>query len=162
MGISIFVFALKCLNYNVSYNYNWLNLYLLSYFAISVLISVFIVYFYGPITNQRYIFFLKCFLKFVSVIFIYMGLDNIEIFIKFFSFIFVIKSIILLKNIIFTFYEKFRNKLFPKKRRLLTRDEYATQAKDYTDQKLKELKNFCKSTQCDSWKIIESLNSPQR
>ena len=101
-------------------------------------------------------------MKFVSVFFIYMGINNNEIFITLFLFIFILKIIILSKKIIFTLYEKFCNKLFPKKRRLLSEDEYAKQAKDYTQQKLKELKIYCKSTECDSWKIIESLNSPQR
>ena len=87
-----------------------------------------------------------------------MGLKNKEIFLTYFSIIAVFKIITVLKNIILKFYYK----LFPKKRRLLTEDEYTAQAIYYTRDKLRELKNFCKSTECDSWKIIDSLSSPKR
>ncbi len=87
-----------------------------------------------------------------------MGLKNKEIFLTSFSIIAVFKIITVLKNIILKFYYK----LFPKKRRLLTEDEYSAQAIYYTRDKLRELKNFCKSKECDSWKIIDSLSNPKR
>ena len=66
------------------------------------------------------------------------------------------------KNKVFKLYKKLSHKIVPKSRRLLTSQEYTAQANHFTRQKLKELKSYCLSTECDSWKIIDSLENPQR
>ena len=53
-------------------------------------------------------------------------------------------------------------KLFPPKRRLLTIEEYNREAQDYTAKALTELKEFCKSPDCNSWKVLSRLKKPDR
>ncbi len=56
----------------------------------------------------------------------------------------------------------FSYKFFPPKRRLLTSEEYAKEAQDYTAKALNELKEFCKSPDCNSWKVMSKLKKPDR
>jgi hypothetical protein len=44
----------------------------------------------------------------------------------------------------------------------LTQEEFAREADEYTQQALKDLKDYCKSPECDKWKTISRLKSPDR
>lgn len=56
----------------------------------------------------------------------------------------------------------FRYKLFPPKVRLLTEDEYIRQGSIETTKELEKLRDYCRSPQCQAWKIISKLKTPQR
>ena len=45
---------------------------------------------------------------------------------------------------------------------MLTQEEYATQAQEFTQQELRKLKEYCKSPECDKWKTVSRLKSPDR
>ncbi|ESP03086.1 hypothetical protein LOTGIDRAFT_110793, partial [Lottia gigantea] len=51
---------------------------------------------------------------------------------------------------------------FPVKRRLLTEDEYLEMKERETEKALEELREYCKSPKCDSWKVISRIKSPSR
>ena len=55
-----------------------------------------------------------------------------------------------------------RYRFFPPTRRLLTEEEYIQEGQDYTAKALKELSEYCHSPDCDSWKVISRLKSPDR
>jgi hypothetical protein len=44
----------------------------------------------------------------------------------------------------------------------LSQEEYAQQANDFTQKALAELKEYCKSPECDKWKVISRIKSPER
>lgn len=59
----------------------------------------------------------------------------------------------------------FYSKLFPKsklKPQLLSEDEYIQQALIETPKALEELRKYCQSPNCDSWKIISKLHDPKK
>lgn len=55
-----------------------------------------------------------------------------------------------------------RRRRFPPKVRRLTEEEYIQQGNFETRKALEELRNFCHSPQCDAWKTVSRLRSPQR
>ena len=55
-----------------------------------------------------------------------------------------------------------RRKKFPTKRKLLTEEEYLQQANEETRKALEELRNYCRSPDCNAWKTISRLDSPSR
>jgi hypothetical protein len=52
--------------------------------------------------------------------------------------------------------------MFPKKRKLLTQEEYVKEGNEYTLKALQELKNYCSSPDCNTWKIVSRIKSPER
>jgi hypothetical protein len=44
----------------------------------------------------------------------------------------------------------------------LTQEEYAQEANDYTQKALEELKQYCKSPQCNTWRVVSRVKSPDR
>jgi hypothetical protein len=54
------------------------------------------------------------------------------------------------------------DKLFPAKRRLLSQEEYYQEGQEYTAQALKDLKEYCKSPDCNAWKIISRVKNPEK
>ena len=41
-------------------------------------------------------------------------------------------------------------------------DEYNREAHDFTEKALKDLKEFCKSPDCNTWKVMSRLRKPDR
>lgn len=154
------MFVSKWMYYNFQDLGDSFKLYLFAYFAFSCIISTIFVYSNGPITNPRYINIIEWLLKFVSISFIYMGITNKNIFIAFIIGFCVVNFSYKLKNL--TIVNKLTNKWFPSKRKLLTRDEYNAEADEFTQKQLKELQNFCRSPECNSWRIISRLKSPDK
>lgn len=64
---------------------------------------------------------------------------------------------------IFLFYFFYR--LLPKskpKLKLLSEDEYIQQALIETPRALEELRKYCQSPNCDSWKVVSKLHDPKK
>lgn len=56
-------------------------------------------------------------------------------------------------------------RLLPKKKptiRLLTEEEYIQQALIETPKALEELRKYCSSPDCDSWKFVKKLHDPKK
>lgn len=159
-GTSAFMFVSKWMYYNFQDLGDSFKLYLFAYFAFSCIISTIFVYSNGPITNPRYINIIEWLLKFASISFIYMGITNKNIFISFIIGFCIVNFSSKLKNL--TFVNKLSHKLFPTKRKLLSRDEYNAEADEFTRKQLTELQKFCRSPECNSWRIISRLKSPDK
>lgn len=46
--------------------------------------------------------------------------------------------------------------------RLLSREEYEKQGQEETQKALEELREYCRSPNCDAWKTISRMKSPSR
>ena len=58
---------------------------------------------------------------------------------------------------------EFQQKVYFKpKIKLLSEDEYLDQSRIETEKALKNLREFCQSPKCNSWKIASRLDSPTR
>ena len=44
----------------------------------------------------------------------------------------------------------------------MTIDEYNREAHDFTEKALKDLKEYCKSPDCNTWKVMSRLKRPDR
>ncbi|VDP06349.1 unnamed protein product [Soboliphyme baturini] len=53
-----------------------------------------------------------------------------------------------------------KHRLFPEKYRFLTKDEYEQQGVVETERALNDLRIFCRSPGCDSWKLVSRLRTP--
>ncbi|CAJ0597409.1 unnamed protein product [Cylicocyclus nassatus] len=56
----------------------------------------------------------------------------------------------------------FWRKLFPPRRRLLTREEYEKEGRETTKRELEKLRQYCRSPDADVWKITSKVNDPRR
>lgn len=163
-GTSAFMFVSRWMYFNFQELGDSFKLYLFAYFAFSCIISTIFVYSNGPITNPRYINVIEWLLKFASISFIYMGVTNKNIFISFIigfcvvSFSSKLTTILMNLKIV----KKLSYKWFPAKRKLLSKDEYNEEADEFTRKQLKELQNYCRSPECNSWRIISRLKSPDK
>lgn len=163
-GSSIFLFSVQWIYFNIKTVLETFQMYIIAYFCLSVLISFLFLYYRGPITNPKTFKIIEVFLKAISTILFYMGIAIKEIFASLVIAIILgyiimycstkLKSLSVLRNI--------RYRLFPPVRKLLTEEEYIREGHDYTIKALKELGEYCNSPQCDSWKTISRLKSPER
>lgn len=159
-GTSTFMFIAKWLYFNFQEMTDTVKLCLIGYFALSGLISMVFIYIQGPVTNPRHLKVIEYTLRFLALVFIYLGCSFKEIFLSLFAG-FVLSNLAY-KIMNMTFVKKVNLMLFPVKRKLLTQDEYMREADEYTQQQLRELQKYCRSPDCNSWRIITRLKSPER
>ena len=50
----------------------------------------------------------------------------------------------------------------PPVRKLFTQEEYEEEVRRETEKALSDLRGFCSSPNCDSWKVISRLRDPKR
>ncbi|XP_025204616.1 nuclear envelope integral membrane protein 1 [Melanaphis sacchari] len=129
--------------------------YILGYIVFSMLVSFVVCYRYGPVTNPRSIDLIRWTLQVIGLSLVILCSFHLE------AMVFVnILSIIL-------YYTKFSLPfgLLPKnkpKPRLLSEDEYVQQSLIETPKALEELRKYCKSPNCDSWKVVSRLRDPKK
>lgn len=160
------------------------KLYIFGYIAVAVLFSAIYFYLRGPISNPRAINLIELLLKLISFILLYSSISYKELSISLVigfalanlalksKFNFTLVSKIKFVRFLFIFHQrkhflkpKFlfkREKYFPTPRKLLSQDEYTREGIDYTQKALKELKEFCQSPECNSWKIVSRLKNPEK
>ncbi|OWF35332.1 nuclear envelope integral membrane protein 1-like [Mizuhopecten yessoensis] len=133
--------------------------YILGYVILAGLISFCACYRYGPVTDTRSLNLIQWFIQLVSLILIYHGTQLPELS------VIIIVHLLALYNIPkgwymnrFTYYLRF--KFFTSKRKFLTEDEYIKQTNEETTKALEELRSFCQSPKCDTWKVVSHLSTP--
>ncbi|XP_034934243.1 nuclear envelope integral membrane protein 1a [Chelonus insularis] len=133
--------------------------YVIGYFLLSSLISFLICYRIGPVTNTRTKQIIQWFLQVSGMVMIY------------FSSYFREASIglcilcILIYNFPTVMYHRSKNywrKMFPKRQKLLTEDEYRIQTMIETSKALGGLQAYCSSPESNPWKIVMRLKDPVR
>ncbi len=136
----------------------FLKLYLVCIFSTSLVL----VYAVGPIKNHRIILSIKYFLKLASFYFIVNGVSDLNTFISLVVIVLTFNLLFYLTNC--EIFENINERIWQHicLRKFLTMEEYTNEADVYTKLKLDELKSFCLSNECDSWKIISKLKRPRR
>ncbi|KAL5243648.1 hypothetical protein ACI65C_011058 [Semiaphis heraclei] len=129
--------------------------YILGYIVFSMLASFVVCYRYGPVTNPRSIDLIRWTLQLI-------GLALVT------SCSFHLEAMVLVDILcIILYYTKFSLPfgLLPKnkpKLRLLSEDEYIQQALIETPKALDELRKYCNSPDCDTWKVVNRLHNPKK
>lgn len=163
-GTSAFMFLARWTLYNFLQLTESSKLYIFTYFAISATISFVFVYTQGPVTNPKYLDVIDGALKIFSLGLIYASVSYKEIFFAFLigftvvTLLFKIRNTNLMNKLI----NMLSCKFFQKKRKLLTQEEYNQEADDYTQKALRDLQKYCQSPECNSWRIISRLQSPDK
>ncbi|CAL1533159.1 unnamed protein product [Lymnaea stagnalis] len=132
---------------------------LISYVIVAGLVSFAVVYRYGPVTNSRTLDLVKWCLQGLGLVLIYHGTQISEMSI---AIIILVFSIYFLPKGFFVWLKRFRYRFFPPKTRLLTEEEYYLEGEIETKKALEELREYCRSPNCDAWKTVSRLNSPNR
>ncbi|RNA37485.1 transmembrane protein -like [Brachionus plicatilis] len=160
-GSSFFLYLVRWVYFNFKNLTESFQLYILLYLFTAGVISAAYCYYRGPVKNERGINIINLILKFLSMILIYLGASNnqfsISLIISFLIVNFVYKCRYF-KN--FALINQIKFKYFPEKRRLLTQDEFIRQGEEYTIKALNELRDFCRSPECDAWKTIRKISQP--
>ncbi len=159
-GSSIFVFITKYIYYNYKEITETFQIYLIGYFITSALISFTFIYSQVPVSNPRFLKIIEWILKLLSLVCIYMGISYKELFIALILGFSIVNLGFKINST--KFVEKLNFKFFPQKRRLLTQEEYNKQGQEFTLKALNDLKQFCQSPDCNSWKIVTRLKNPER
>ncbi|KAK3106637.1 hypothetical protein FSP39_024173 [Pinctada imbricata] len=127
------------------------------------LISFAVCYKFGPVTDQRSLSLIQWTLQLIGLIMIYNGTQIREFSIA------IIVTLLTLYNLRMPrvvahsrCFIYLRYKLFPPKIRLLTEEEYQEQGIVETKKALDQLREFCRSPDCDPWKTISRLKDPSR
>ncbi|XP_045209665.1 nuclear envelope integral membrane protein 1-like isoform X2 [Mercenaria mercenaria] len=138
---------------------NWQ--YFLGYVITVGILSFAVVYRYGPVTDERSLSLIQWFLQLVGLVLVYNSTQIREVSI----------ALILILLAIYNFprrlllNERSKNwwyRFFPPKIKLLTEEEYIIQGNLETKRELDKLRDYCRSPDCQAWKIISKLKSPQR
>ena len=134
--------------------------YLKLYLIIITIASIIVVRANGPVKNQKILKVIELIIKMISILFIICGVSDFKIFTSMFASLFFFN--LLFKAMNSMFLNNINNRVWPKMYKFLTLDEYSKEANYFTQIKLNELINFCKSPECDAWEIISNLLKPKR
>jgi hypothetical protein len=142
-----------------------LYLVVLRYIPIYLFIYVYYLFinnvqYHGPIENERAIKLLVINLDIAGLACIYYGCSSQE-------FAFLVYATMILACLWQFLSEKrcfeyFTYRYLTPKRKLLTNEEYEREGQEYTAKALSRLRDFCKSTDCNSWKVLRRLKKLDR
>lgn len=161
LGIySLSIYFLTTLWYNFKTYLMEQHLFVLGYFVITGLASFAVCYRMGPVENPRTLNLIQWCLQGFALVLIYLSsyyqaasLSLALVFLTWAS----IPDIVKAKT-----RSWYRKKFFPPKVRLLKESEYMDQARVETKKALDNLREFCRSPECDAWKLTRRLKSPNR
>ncbi|GAB6019150.1 hypothetical protein CHUAL_000769 [Chamberlinius hualienensis] len=157
-GWAVVLYVLQILLSNLQVIAIQYQSYVVTYLVVVGFLSFALCYKYGTV-DARTQNLIKWLLQAIGLLFIFLSTDWRE----------VSTSIILVIVSVDKFPAKWKAKIrtyvrrrFPTKIKLLTEDEYHNQGVDETKKALLELREFCNSPKCESWKIMRKLKSPMR
>ncbi|XP_035657847.1 nuclear envelope integral membrane protein 1-like [Branchiostoma floridae] len=135
--------------------------YILGYLAVAALVSFAVCYRYGPVTNERSLDLIKWGIQLIGLTFVYNGTQLPA------ASLTIILLAVLWANIPERLAQAVRyywRTWFPRKIRRLTQEEYEQQAREETRRALEQLRQFCNSPDCNTWKTVSRLEkcSPVR
>ncbi|XP_071100873.1 nuclear envelope integral membrane protein 1-like [Haliotis cracherodii] len=154
---SMFILQTVCNKFNDILQNHWHIA--LGYVLVTGFVSFAVVYRYGPIKDPRSLNLVTWTLQLVGLFFIYIGTQIPEASI---AIIIIVLSVYNFPRRIVTGFTLFRYRFFRPKVRLLTEDEFIMQGQVETEKALEELRSFCQSPECDSWRVISRLKHPSR
>ncbi|XP_071550052.1 nuclear envelope integral membrane protein isoform X2 [Panulirus ornatus] len=129
------------------------------YVVVAGLISFAMVYRYGPLTDTRSINLVQWAMQLVALLAVFLSSQYRE------ATLGLVIIMVTYHNIPDKWKSKFQTywrRRFPPKVKRLTEEEYLLQANVETRKALDELRAYCRSPNCDAWKTVSRLKSPQR
>ncbi|XP_052804874.1 nuclear envelope integral membrane protein 1-like isoform X4 [Mya arenaria] len=138
---------------------NWQ--YIVGYILLSGLISFALVYRYGPVENERTMSLIQWFLQGVGLALVYNSTQLTEVSC---ALVIILLAVYNFPTVVFT-NQRTKNiwfRIFPPKVKLLTEDEYVRQGNEATQAELAKLRDYCRSPDCQAWKVISRLKNPHR
>ncbi|XP_052804818.1 nuclear envelope integral membrane protein 1-like isoform X2 [Mya arenaria] len=138
---------------------NWQ--YIVGYILLSGLISFALVYRYGPVENERTMSLIQWFLQGVGLALVYNSTQLTEVSC---ALVIILLAVYNFPTVVFT-NQRTKNiwfRIFPPKVKLLTEDEYVRQGNESTQAELAKLRDYCRSPDCQAWKVISRLKNPHR
>ncbi|KAI8483007.1 hypothetical protein Bbelb_393070 [Branchiostoma belcheri] len=135
--------------------------YILGYLTVAGIVSFAVCYRYGPVTNERSLDLIKWGIQLIGLTFVYNGTQLPA------ASLTIILLAVLWANIPERLVQGLRfywRTWFPQKIRRLTQEEYEQQAKEETRRALEQLRQYCNSPDCNTWKTVSRLEkcSPVR
>ncbi|XP_058954860.2 nuclear envelope integral membrane protein 1-like [Pocillopora verrucosa] len=143
--------------------YQWV----IGYLVIVGTISFCVCYYRGPVTSDRGLDLIRWMLQFIGLTLLYMGTRSDVVsfgLITVVLFSHVIRSSGILMKIFpktwisYGVYYFF----FPPKHKFLSLEEYALEGAEETSRALEDLREYCKSPECDTWRVVSRLKHPAR
>ncbi|KAF0305108.1 Nuclear envelope integral membrane protein 1 [Amphibalanus amphitrite] len=160
-GWSLALYLLQYVLENLRQHLIRYRAYVLGYLAVSGLLSFAICYWYGPVKDRRSQTLIKWFLQLVGLGCVYMSSSMSEA-----SMALVLLLVgwqALPVSVGVRMRAALRRRLFrPKPRKLLSEQEYLEQSAVATRQALQELRQYCRSPECDAWRTVSRLRTPTR
>jgi len=137
--------------------------YIIGYTTVMSLISFYVCYWWGPPSSPRTLDIIRWTVQAVGIGFM-LNASHAPLFIRL-TVVFVILTIYFFptksvsKMINAT---PFIYRFFPPKTKLLTEEEFILQGSVETRKALEQLREYCKSPDCNAWKTISRVKTPQR
>ncbi|KAK8726774.1 hypothetical protein OTU49_010046, partial [Cherax quadricarinatus] len=129
------------------------------YVVVAGLLSFAMVYRYGPLTDKRSINLVQWAMQLMAVLAIFLSSQYRE----------ATLGLIIVMVSYYNIPDKWKSKFhtywrrrFPPKVTRLTEEEYIQQGTIETRKALDDLRSFCRSPNCDAWKTVSRLRTPQR
>ncbi|XP_042897888.2 nuclear envelope integral membrane protein [Parasteatoda tepidariorum] len=132
---------------------------LLIYCLCAALISFIVCYRLGPVENVRTFKIIQGCMQLIALVLIYLGSEYREVST---AIIIILGSIYLIPARWISRLQTIWLRLFPPKIKLLTEVEYIEQGSIETAKALDELRRFCSSPDCNTWKMVRQLKDPIR
>ncbi|CAH1774196.1 unnamed protein product [Owenia fusiformis] len=158
-GWSVSLYFIQYLWENIQGILETYSHFVIGYFLIAGLISFAICYWKGPIEDIRSRNLIKWTIQLSGLICMYNSMQIPEVS------VFIMVTILIIHNFPYSVTYSIKTwwrRRFPPKIRLLSEAEYIRQGDKETRKALEELKEYCRSPQCDAWKTISRLGTPQR
>eukprot|EP00111_Clytia_hemisphaerica_P004102 TCONS_00011730-protein len=138
-----------------------------AYLFTSALLSIALLYYYGVPSNERALNLLQWSMQLIAVYLIYFSSYSkafsitVVVILTIFQ---VISFVAIVSGLVkFCVPKKYTYLMQPApKHRFLSMEEYERQCKETTERELKELKEYCESPKCNSWKVVSRLKDPKR
>ncbi|GFN93349.1 nuclear envelope integral membrane protein 1-like [Plakobranchus ocellatus] len=131
----------------------------LGYVLVASVLSFAVMYRYGPVTNPRTLDLVRWSLQVLGLVLVYHGSQIPEMAVVIMVTAFLLY---LFPSGFFPWLRKQRMIYFPPRRRLLTKEEFYQEGLVETEKALQELREFCRSPQCNAWKTVSRLNTSNR
>ncbi|GAB1598366.1 nuclear envelope integral membrane protein 1a-like isoform X1 [Argonauta hians] len=135
----------------------WISL--LVYLSTTGVLSFFLTYRFGPVTDDRSKKILCWILQVIGLFLVFNGTQLAEVST---AVIIVILAVHNRPQCLDSFYKRFKYKYFPPKRQFLTEEEYITQGAVETKIALEKLRDYCRSPECAPWAIMNKVSTPKR
>ncbi|XP_022081667.1 nuclear envelope integral membrane protein 1-like [Acanthaster planci] len=135
--------------------------YLIGYVVLAAFISFAVCYWYGPVTSDRTIYLIQLCIQLLGLVSIYNGSQHEASTVAIIAVLAVIwwlpRGRMKRAGSILRWWSNQQVRI-----RLLTEDEYYEQGRVETRKALDELREFCRSPECNQWQMIAKLESPKR